>query len=356
MTSDKNTSEKILLEKFRKILSFSNRISQQQTANMMDISMDELSKWLFRWSDHLSFKIDGEYILVSNMEGFLHDLDSMFSQWDDNPIEEKITNANSYTSTTPDDELRQNQGVYLPPRQLQSVYDNQTHFEIPDSQKEYSRFNIPAKIQELEESIENLTNWAWITLLFYPLSIALFIIRSRRKKELAMLQMGNIQQYNAVVSDPSRNLGWKAFGMWWAYAILGEFAWIAMFIAAVITDDPNEIPFLTMSIVMLSGIIFMMVIPTILAVNWHRRKSEEYNAQITYSKSFTFGKSLIIFILIYGLTIFLQMGLFTLFKIQATDPIYPFTLLSFLISFVTGIGGVRYGRKRHKKRYRINSF
>lgn len=138
----------------------------------------------------------------------------------------------------------------------------------------YVRYNVNnARIKELEEKIENTGNWAWIFLcLFYPVAIILFILRSQYKRELESIRNNRY--------DPAQrklmNLGWKAFGMWWLFAIMGELIAMPIFILVIGKyDDVSMASPVEDAIVFIILMIFIIVLPTLLSIRWYKRKKEK---------------------------------------------------------------------------------
>ena len=64
-------------------MSFSQRIKQNQAAEMIGLSSSELTKRLFEWSDIVSFTIVGDEIVVDNISEFTAQLDSQFADWEE---------------------------------------------------------------------------------------------------------------------------------------------------------------------------------------------------------------------------------------------------------------------------------
>ena len=69
-----NQKESSLLGGFKKIMGFSPRITIPRMADMLEISQAELSRWLFQWSDHLSFLIEDESVIVPNLDRFTKEI------------------------------------------------------------------------------------------------------------------------------------------------------------------------------------------------------------------------------------------------------------------------------------------
>ncbi len=75
--------EKALLYKFQKIIKISKSVSMEYVAGHLEISKQELFDLLIAWNSRLPFKIDGEMIIVDDLDDFLVNLDKNFSEWDD---------------------------------------------------------------------------------------------------------------------------------------------------------------------------------------------------------------------------------------------------------------------------------
>src|SRR6056297_3054599 len=75
------SNDKVLLEKFKKVMRMSNRISIARAAKMMQISEDGLNIKLFDWGDDLSFKIEDNSIVVSDIDDFSGQVDALFTDW-----------------------------------------------------------------------------------------------------------------------------------------------------------------------------------------------------------------------------------------------------------------------------------
>jgi hypothetical protein len=77
----KTDNEKILLEKFRKILKMTQRVKKSEVAQGLGITESELFQKLIGWSDLLPFKIDDEMIIVDDISAFTEALDQQFNDW-----------------------------------------------------------------------------------------------------------------------------------------------------------------------------------------------------------------------------------------------------------------------------------
>jgi hypothetical protein len=78
--------DKELLKKFRKVMSFSQKIKQTQVAEMLNITPSQLSQKLFIWSDSIPFQIIGDEIVVNNLMEFTSQLDAQFEDWGEKEI------------------------------------------------------------------------------------------------------------------------------------------------------------------------------------------------------------------------------------------------------------------------------
>ncbi|MHA1777523.1 MAG: hypothetical protein ACTSWC_12170 [Promethearchaeota archaeon] len=133
----------------------------------------------------------------------------------------------------------------------------------------YRRVKNP-RIKELEEKIENTGNWAWICLcFFYPIGIVLFILRAQYKRELEDIRNNRFDPKQIEI----RNLGWKAFGMWWLFAILGEFISMPIFMLMIGKyEDSSMATPVENTITMMTMMLCMVILPTLLAIWWYKRK------------------------------------------------------------------------------------
>ena len=109
------------------------RISQSHAAEMMEIEESTLRSFLFQWSDELSFKIDGNDIVIENTSQFQQDLDNIFNNWDQNidlrtgkldsprflPMEEDSSETEIDFSKNPNPITRRENPVNKPSPELQ---------------------------------------------------------------------------------------------------------------------------------------------------------------------------------------------------------------------------------------------
>jgi hypothetical protein len=77
-------SNKEMLGKFKRVMSITNRIDQQDCAKMMKITRDLLLEKLFDWGPDLPFKIEGNDIVVNDVKKFQDGIDNLFSDCEDN--------------------------------------------------------------------------------------------------------------------------------------------------------------------------------------------------------------------------------------------------------------------------------
>ena len=50
------------------------------------INQKELVKFLFKWADHIAFKIEGQEIVVNDLNEFTSSLDAQFADWDEKEL------------------------------------------------------------------------------------------------------------------------------------------------------------------------------------------------------------------------------------------------------------------------------
>ena len=140
----------------------------------------------------------------------------------------------------------------------------------------YRRVKNP-RIKELEEKIKNTGNWAWICLcLFYPIGIVLFILRAQYKRELEDIRNNRFDPKKIEI----RNLGWKAFGMWWLFAILGEFISMPIFSLMIGKyEDSSMATPIENTITMMTMMLCVVILPTLLAIWWYKRKKANLSSK-----------------------------------------------------------------------------
>jgi len=73
----------LLLKKFRSILEITHRVSTSDIATSLGLSKEDLFEYLLLWKKTIPFKIDGDDILVENVQEFMGALDQEFSAWDE---------------------------------------------------------------------------------------------------------------------------------------------------------------------------------------------------------------------------------------------------------------------------------
>jgi len=71
-----------LLQKFKEVLKASQRVKKAEVADYLGITERELFSKLMMWQ-HLGFKIDGDFIIVENLDSFINALDQQFTEWED---------------------------------------------------------------------------------------------------------------------------------------------------------------------------------------------------------------------------------------------------------------------------------
>jgi hypothetical protein len=77
-------NEQEMITKFSKIMKFSKKIKKSQVADMLGISIIEISALLNRWVNHFPIEIKGEMIVVNDMAAFITSLDVQFQNWKNN--------------------------------------------------------------------------------------------------------------------------------------------------------------------------------------------------------------------------------------------------------------------------------
>ncbi|MHA1520355.1 MAG: hypothetical protein ACTSRK_09240 [Promethearchaeota archaeon] len=75
--------EKALLYKFQQIMKISKSVSMDYIAGNLAITKQELFDLLISWKSRLPFKIDGEMIIVDDLNDFIANLDENFAEWDE---------------------------------------------------------------------------------------------------------------------------------------------------------------------------------------------------------------------------------------------------------------------------------
>jgi 3-keto-disaccharide hydrolase len=80
--TNQTIKEKILLEKFQKIINVSNRVKQAQIASNLGITQQELFNKVVAWGDTLPIKIEGDEIVVNDVSKFSGMLDKQFMEWE----------------------------------------------------------------------------------------------------------------------------------------------------------------------------------------------------------------------------------------------------------------------------------
>ncbi|WP_371804470.1 hypothetical protein [Candidatus Lokiarchaeum ossiferum] len=85
---------KTLLEKFKKVMRMSNRISQTQAAEMMGIDPSLLTQKLFEWGDLLPFKIESNEIVIQDPTNFVEQIDTLFEAWETGTNQKSKINVN----------------------------------------------------------------------------------------------------------------------------------------------------------------------------------------------------------------------------------------------------------------------
>jgi hypothetical protein len=74
--------EKIQLKKFKEILEMSQRVKIADIAKSLGMDYNDLFEKLLKWNKGIPFKIDGEMIVVEDMNTFIGALDQEFQQWE----------------------------------------------------------------------------------------------------------------------------------------------------------------------------------------------------------------------------------------------------------------------------------
>jgi galactose oxidase-like protein len=75
-----------LLEKFKAILNMSQKVDVSTVAENLEVSQKVLFTQLFKWNKVIPFKIDGEKIIVEDLNNFITALDNQFDEWQERDL------------------------------------------------------------------------------------------------------------------------------------------------------------------------------------------------------------------------------------------------------------------------------
>jgi hypothetical protein len=81
-SSAPQVQEEELLKKFKRILKMSNRIKRNDIAKILGIPEDDIIMKLFDWADKFPFKIDGDFVVVEDINAFVNAIDKQFEDWE----------------------------------------------------------------------------------------------------------------------------------------------------------------------------------------------------------------------------------------------------------------------------------
>jgi hypothetical protein len=76
------SGEEQLLKKFQDILKISNRVKKAEVSQYLDIPEKDLFSHLVTWGKSIPFKIEGDEILVADIQAFTAALDHQFAEWE----------------------------------------------------------------------------------------------------------------------------------------------------------------------------------------------------------------------------------------------------------------------------------
>ena len=74
---------KLNTEKVKKLLLITSRISMEKMREILGMEKDAFNDKIIDWGIEYGFKIDGDYIIVDDIDlnGFIDDLDAQFDDW-----------------------------------------------------------------------------------------------------------------------------------------------------------------------------------------------------------------------------------------------------------------------------------
>ena len=81
---NKSQYESGLLKKFESIMLITNRVKKEEVAKSLGLSLKQFFEYLVKWSEKISFKIEGDEIVVNNTADFVNQLDYQFRMWENN--------------------------------------------------------------------------------------------------------------------------------------------------------------------------------------------------------------------------------------------------------------------------------